>query len=430
MNTLVNPVAPSAVPLAGPDADGTAVVEPRVVTTPAATDGTAFRVLGALSFSHLLNDMIQSLILAIYPLLKDTFSLSFGQIGLITLTYQITASLLQPVVGLLHRQASAAVFAVVRHGLHALRACCCSRSRRRTACCWSRRRWSASARRCSIRSRRGSRAWRRAAGTASRSRSSRSAAMPARRSARCSPRWIVIPHGQAQRRVVLARRAGRDRRAVAASAPGTARTSPAVRAKAQAQRQTHVPLPRNRSSIGDRHPAAARVLEVLLPRQPHQLLHVLSDREVPAVGAGRAAPPVRVPGRGRGRHADRRADRRPHRPQARDLGVDPRRRAVHAAAAVCRPVLDERAVGRHRLRHRVRVLGDPRLRAGARAGQGRDDLGPVLRLRVRHGRRRRGGARAARRHARHRRRLPGLRVPAVDRLATVFLPDLRARAKG
>jgi MFS transporter, FSR family, fosmidomycin resistance protein len=61
---------------------------------------TAFRVLGALSFSHFLNDLIQSVILAIYPLLKANFSLSFVQVGLITLTYQITASLLQPVIGL------------------------------------------------------------------------------------------------------------------------------------------------------------------------------------------------------------------------------------------------------------------------------------------------------------------------------------------
>ncbi|QDL39200.1 MFS transporter [Rhodoferax sediminis] len=67
---------------------------------PGTNDPTRFRVLGAISFSHFLNDMIQSLILAIYPLLKGEFSLSFTQIGLITLTYQITASLLQPVVGL------------------------------------------------------------------------------------------------------------------------------------------------------------------------------------------------------------------------------------------------------------------------------------------------------------------------------------------
>ncbi|HDL8254584.1 TPA: MFS transporter [Yersinia enterocolitica] len=56
--------------------------------------------MGAISVSHLLNDMIQSLILAIYPLLQAEFSLSFAQIGLITLTYQLTASLLQPLIGL------------------------------------------------------------------------------------------------------------------------------------------------------------------------------------------------------------------------------------------------------------------------------------------------------------------------------------------
>ena len=57
-------------------------------------------MLGAISFSHFLNDTIQSLILAIYPLLKGKFQLSFGQIGLITLSYQLTASLLQPMIGL------------------------------------------------------------------------------------------------------------------------------------------------------------------------------------------------------------------------------------------------------------------------------------------------------------------------------------------
>ncbi|HET6905427.1 MAG TPA: MFS transporter, partial [Rhodanobacteraceae bacterium] len=63
-------------------------------------DRTHFSVLGAISFSHLLNDMMQSLIVAIYPLLKGDFHLSFFQIGAITLTFQLTASLLQPVVGM------------------------------------------------------------------------------------------------------------------------------------------------------------------------------------------------------------------------------------------------------------------------------------------------------------------------------------------
>ena len=57
-------------------------------------------VLIALSFTHLLNDMIQSLIPAIYPIIKEAYRLDFGQIGLITLTFQVAASLLQPAVGL------------------------------------------------------------------------------------------------------------------------------------------------------------------------------------------------------------------------------------------------------------------------------------------------------------------------------------------
>src|SRR6195952_2060884 len=61
---------------------------------------TSFRVLGAISTAHLINDMMQSLIIAIYPILKGEFSLSFTQIGLISLTYQLTASLFQPLVGL------------------------------------------------------------------------------------------------------------------------------------------------------------------------------------------------------------------------------------------------------------------------------------------------------------------------------------------
>jgi FSR family fosmidomycin resistance protein-like MFS transporter len=62
---------------------------------------TRYDVLGAISFSHVLNDMMQSLIVAIYPLLKGSFHLSFLQVGLITLTFQLTASLLQPLVGAL-----------------------------------------------------------------------------------------------------------------------------------------------------------------------------------------------------------------------------------------------------------------------------------------------------------------------------------------
>jgi MFS transporter, FSR family, fosmidomycin resistance protein len=64
------------------------------------TDSAAFAILGALSFCHLLNDMIASLVPAIYPIFRDVFRLDYAQVGLITLTYQCTASIFQPVVGL------------------------------------------------------------------------------------------------------------------------------------------------------------------------------------------------------------------------------------------------------------------------------------------------------------------------------------------
>ncbi len=60
---------------------------------------TAFAVLAAISFCHMLNDMMQSLLPALYPMLKSSYALSYAQIGLLTFTFQVTASLLQPIIG-------------------------------------------------------------------------------------------------------------------------------------------------------------------------------------------------------------------------------------------------------------------------------------------------------------------------------------------
>lgn len=98
-NTRMNPpVAASSVedspvsPPITPERDATAPLNDAA--------RAAMPVLLMLSTCHLLNDMIQSLLPAIYPLLKDNFALSFAQVGLITLTFQTTASLLQPLVGI------------------------------------------------------------------------------------------------------------------------------------------------------------------------------------------------------------------------------------------------------------------------------------------------------------------------------------------
>jgi FSR family fosmidomycin resistance protein-like MFS transporter len=75
------------------------VVPDITVAKPAASAGPAYIVLAGISFSHFLNDTMQSLIASVYPILKDNYALDFAQIGMITLAFQFTASLLQPVIG-------------------------------------------------------------------------------------------------------------------------------------------------------------------------------------------------------------------------------------------------------------------------------------------------------------------------------------------
>lgn len=75
-------------------------IQPTIPLQPkAAVQKTVYAVLFTISFAHLLNDMLQSVIPAVYPLIKENFNLSFTQIGMITFTFQLTASLLQPFVG-------------------------------------------------------------------------------------------------------------------------------------------------------------------------------------------------------------------------------------------------------------------------------------------------------------------------------------------
>ena len=82
---------------------GSARLNDSATTLPRATGAgaTAFGILVAISFCHMLNDMMQSLLPALYPMLKSSYALTFGQIGLLTFTFQFTASLLQPVIGAL-----------------------------------------------------------------------------------------------------------------------------------------------------------------------------------------------------------------------------------------------------------------------------------------------------------------------------------------
>ena len=87
-STMATPSAAPSISAASPPA------------STAAANSTTFAIILSLSFCHLLNDMMQSLVPALYPILKDSYGLTFSQVGLITLAFQCTASMLQPVVGL------------------------------------------------------------------------------------------------------------------------------------------------------------------------------------------------------------------------------------------------------------------------------------------------------------------------------------------
>lgn len=76
------------------------VAAPAPTVRAAADTGTTFAILVSLSVCHMLNDLNQSLVPALYPILKTSYQLDFAQIGLITLAFQLTASMLQPVVGM------------------------------------------------------------------------------------------------------------------------------------------------------------------------------------------------------------------------------------------------------------------------------------------------------------------------------------------
>src|SRR5690242_9354324 len=89
-NTMAAPAAPMAASASASSASS--------LTDSA--NSTTFAIILSLSFCHLLNDMMQSLVPALYPILKDNYGLSFAQVGLITLAFQFTASMLQPVVGM------------------------------------------------------------------------------------------------------------------------------------------------------------------------------------------------------------------------------------------------------------------------------------------------------------------------------------------
>ena len=174
-------------PVVSEEALGEPVLVPDLprLASKAAAAGPAYVVLAGISFSHFLNDTMQSLIASVYPILKDNYALDFAQIGMITLAFQFTcfaaAAGGRRTSPTERRSRSRSPSAWASPSSD----CCCSASRTPIRSFSSRRRSSALGRRCSIPNPRGSHGLLPAAATALRSRCSSSAAALAPRWGRC-----------------------------------------------------------------------------------------------------------------------------------------------------------------------------------------------------------------------------------------------------
>ena len=392
-----------------------------------AAGGTVFAVLGAISFAHFINDMIQSLVPAIYPMLKDSFHLSFGQIGLITLTFQVTASLLQPAVGLYTDRKPQPFSLAIGMGCTLLGLLLLSRA-------WSYGLLLAAAGLVGMGSSvfhpESSRVARMASGgryglaqslfqvggNAGQSLGPLLAA------------FIVIPGGQgsiawfslaALLAMAVLFKVGKwyaSQRGAGTKKRGAAREQAAA-------------LPRGKVMT------ALAVLVVLIFSKYFYLASLnsyytfyLIDKFGVSVQSAQVHLFIFLAAVAAGTLIGGPVGDRIGRKYViwgSILGVLP----FTLAAAPRQPVLDQRAHRADRPDPGLGLLGDPRLCAGAGAREGRHDRRAVLRLRLRHGRHRRGRARRARRPHQHRLRLPGLRLPAPDRRAHGLPSRSRAPAR-
>ena len=278
-----------------------------------AAEGAVFSIIMALSFSHFLNDMMQSLVPALYPMLKSSYGLSFAQIGLITLTMQVTSSLLQPAVGLSPDRRPQPYSLAVGMGVTLVGLLLLAHAGSYVMLLLAATMVGMGS---AVFHPEASRVARMASGgrhglaqsvfqVGGNIGSSLGPILAA---------FIVIPKGQGSigwfslvallAMTVLFSVGNWYRRE--RSAPARPRRTTGRRARLVAAK--------DRLGIGD--PAGAGVLESLLYDQPQQLFHLLSDQPVPGLSlADRADLSVRLSGVGGGRDLDRRPARRPDRPQ-------------------------------------------------------------------------------------------------------------------
>ena len=166
---------------------------------PLTTRDAVFPILVSLGFCHLLNDLMQSLLPALYPMLKAQLHLDFSQIGMLTLAFMLTASFLQPSIGMYTDRKPQPYSLAVGMGGTLTGLLLLSMAESYSAVLLAAA-FIGTGSVCSTRKPRASRARPRAGATASRSRSSRSAATSAAQSARCSPPSSSCRAGRARSR--------------------------------------------------------------------------------------------------------------------------------------------------------------------------------------------------------------------------------------
>ena len=377
----------------------------------------AFAVLAAISFSHLLNDTIQSILPAIYPFLKSAFALSFTQIGLMTLALMLTASLLQPLVGIytdrrpmpyslvigmvfslagLMLLSLAASFAMllVAAGLLGIGSSVFHPESSRVARMASGGRHGLAQSLFQVGGHVGS------------------AIGP------LIGAFLIVPRGQssivwcsllAVAAIVVLWKVGNWSAAGLSRTVGHAGGLPGFQTSGRRLRPAGRMVPRD--------PGRAGLFKVLLSGELEQLLHVLSDQQISRLGSHGPDRSLRVSRRGRRRHDPRRAAGRSFWQEVRHLGFDPGSAALHAAAAARELVLELDSHRDNRPDSRLGLFGDRRLRPGTGSRPRGIDLGCFLRARVRDRRARSGCAWPAGRCGRDRIRLWPVRVSAGHRPA-------------
>ena len=296
---------------------------------PSSADSTVFAVIVAVSLCHFINDVMQSLLAAIYPLLKDNYHLDFWQIGVLTLAFQGTASLLQPLIGMYTDKrplpyslpvgmASSLVGLIVLAYAHTYPVLI------------------AGAMLIGLGSAIFHPESSRVARLHRRPLRPGAVPVPARRQFRPGDRPAA---GRLHRHAVRAgqhllvrrRLAGRHRGAVAGG-----RLVCGASARPQRAEDAGVDVPgaaQGQGGDGARRADDPHLLEEHLRGGAVELLHLLRDRQFRRLGPGLAAHAVRLPRRVGGGAGARRADRRPLRGEDRHLVLDPRRAALHAGAA-------------------------------------------------------------------------------------------------